>query len=322
MRFAISALLLVGCSAPEPGRPPLRTPPENAVGGFHIDLPARAMAPGEEVQTCYIFPMAIEGPSHIVGGATLTVGGGMHHGNITARIKTGEGFRECPAEPVNTQFGGEAFDVANGGAVLFGSSTQVVGQEWQSFPSGMGYRIRDDYEIVARMHYLNATSQPVTVAPRYQWYTISEQGLTQELAPFAWHMKNFTIPPLARQTVMADCLLPGPMHVVAAMPHMHRMGVEFAAGYSGGKRNGESWLSSKGYDPDQGVMLTYDPAIDLSQSDGAWFSCTWQNALDKPLSEGIGDNEMCILFGYAWPPATAFSALASPQSCLAAARPM
>jgi hypothetical protein len=105
------------------------------------------------------------------------------------------------------------------------------------------------------------------------------------------------------------------------MPHMHRMGVEFNAGFSGGKRNGEAFLASKGYDPEQGVMVTYDPAIDLSHGDGAWFSCTWDNSLCKTLEEGIGDNEMCILFGYAYPPQNSFSMLASPQSCLASSRP-
>ena len=32
----------------------------------------------------------------------------------------------------------EANDVLDGGAVLFGSSTQISGEEWQSFPDGTG----------------------------------------------------------------------------------------------------------------------------------------------------------------------------------------
>jgi hypothetical protein len=171
------------------------------------------------------------------------------------------------------------------------------------------------------MHYLNASRGTLTVAPRYQWYTISESSLREEVAPFAWNLKDFSIPPLTRHTITVDCLLPGPMHIVTAMPHMHRMGVDFSAGFSGGPRNGETFLRSNGYDPDRGVVKQYDPPIDLSVADGAWFSCTWQNDLDKTLVEGIGDDEMCILFGYAYPPKTTFSALASPSSCLAAADP-
>jgi hypothetical protein len=79
------------------------------------------------------------------------------------------------------------------------------------------------------------------------------------------------------------------------------------AGFLGGPNDGKDWLSSKGYDPDRGVTRIFEPAIDLSQGDGATFSCTWNNVLDKPLVNGIGDNEMCILFGYAYPANKAFS---------------
>src|SRR5262245_6295913 len=125
MRFAWCLLL---CACDPAGKPPQREPPPGAVGGFAISLPEATLAPGEEKQPCYIFPLSVEGPSLIVGGATLEVGPGMHHGNITARKKTGEGMRKCEDDPPGG-FGGEAIDVAQGGAVLFGSSTQVSGEE-------------------------------------------------------------------------------------------------------------------------------------------------------------------------------------------------
>lgn len=319
----LAALALVaGCggSSPSPftqGRPPARQPPANAVGGFMIQLPPMTLMPGEEELPCYIFPLEITGPSHIVGGATLNATPGLHHGNITTRPKTGDGFRMCDADTAAN--GSEAFDVLQGGAVLFGSSTQVMGQEWQSFPSGMGYRIKDGYEIVARMHYLNATSQPLTVQPSYQWYTIDESTLTQELAPFIWEYKSFTIPPMATTTVQGQCMFPyaqHAMHLVNVLPHMHRMGIEFDAGVIGGPDDGKNFLTSPGYNPDQGVLTQYDPAIDLSDADGVTFGCTWHNTLDQTLTEGVGNNEMCMMFGYAYPPGAAYSALANAGSCV------
>src|SRR5262245_11743026 len=97
--------LLLGCGVsegtptPAPfglGHPPLSRPPANVVGGFKIDLPPLTLMPGEEREPCYIFPLKIQGPSRLVGGGSLTVGPGMHHGNITTHPKTGEGIRECP----------------------------------------------------------------------------------------------------------------------------------------------------------------------------------------------------------------------------------
>ncbi|HUS63963.1 MAG TPA: hypothetical protein VMZ28_05430 [Kofleriaceae bacterium] len=295
------------------GQAPPKQPPANAVGGFTVEIPAYTLAAGAEKTPCWILPLEVEGPSRLVGGATLTVGPGMHHGNIVTRKKTGDGVRVCVGEERSAL--AQVSDVSNGGAVLFGSTTQLAGEEWQSFPPGMAYRIRDGYEIVARMHYLNASTQPLTVQPRYQWYTIDEATLTQELAPFAWDFQDLDIPPLSDYTVRGECAFVDAMHIVSVLPHMHALGTGFSAGFLGGPLDGKSWLSSRGYDPDQGVITQYDPAIDLGQGAGAWFSCSWHNSFDKRLVYGIGDNEMCTLFGYAYPPAASYSVYAKHGSC-------
>jgi hypothetical protein len=299
--------------------PPAKSKPAHTVGGFTIQLPEETLAPGDETNPCYIFPLEVTGPSRIVGGGVVTVGKGMHHGNIVTQPKTGEGFRPCP--PGNEgAFGGEAGAVLDGGAVLFGSSTQIQGQEWQRFPDGMGYPIEDGFEIVARMHYLNATGEPLTVAPHYEWFTIDEAKVSHELGPFAWVLDGWEIPPKSEFTATAGCNMLGPMHLVHVLPHMHRMGKSFSAELVGGEHDGLRFLDSPGYDPDNGVMLEYTPSLDLSIADGFRFSCTWQNTLDVPLHYGEGDGEMCILFGYAYPRENAYSAISTGESsCFLAA---
>jgi hypothetical protein len=69
-------------------------------------------------------------------------------------------------------------------------------------------------------------------------------------------------------------------------------------------------------------MTQYAPAIDLSQGSGgggeigATFSCSWKNTLNKEIVWGVGDNEMCMMYGYAYPPSAAYSAIASDRECL------
>ncbi len=320
------ALLLAACggeSAPAtnttptftPGHAPLSAPPANVVGGMTFTLTKTTLQPGEEAFPCFIIPLALAGPSHLVGGVKLTVGPGMHHGNVTSRPVTGEGFRPCPAEEQGA-FGNEAFDILHGGAVIFGSSTQVVGEEWQSFPDGVAYKVKEGFEIVARMHYLNPTPDVIEVEPTYEIFTVDEALVHTILGPFAWVYQDFEIPPLSELTVYADCPFPEPMHVVHVLPHMHALGTAFQASFLDGPLDGTRFLDSKGYDPEGGVMVQYDPAVDLSQGRGARFGCTWNNTFDKTIVEGVGDNEMCILFGYAWPPEHAYSVLASgPTFC-------
>ena len=313
LAFAIVACSHQAASDARPfstGTPPRAEPPANMVGGFTIELPAITLAPGDEQTPCFVFPLVVTGPSSMVGGGKITTGAGLHHGNINTRPKTGEGFRPCPPrDPGDSALGGVGLDIAAGGAVLFGSSTQLVGTEWQSFADGMAYRIHADHEIVARMHYINPTSAPITVAPKYEWFTIDEAKVTREVAPFIWRYSGFSIAPRSTTTVTGSCNFGGnPMHIVSLLPHMHATGVHFTAGFAGGALDGRLFLDSKGYDQGASVRLSYDPAIDLSQGDGATFACTWRNTFDKTLVEGIGDDEMCMLFGYAWPPASTYSA--------------
>lgn len=302
--------------------PPAKSKPANVVGGFAIDLPKVTLQPGEESEPCYIFPLDIQGPSRVVGGGVLTVGEGMHHGNIVSRPKTGEGFRVCGPEDAGGSFGAEATAILNGGAVLFASSTQIHGEEWQRFPDGMGYPVKDGFEIIARMHYLNTSGEPIEIAPRYEWFTVDESKIEHLLGPFAWTLDGWEIPPLQEYSAAGSCNVLGPTHLVHVLPHMHRMGRAFTGELIGGEHDGLRFLDSTGYDPDNGVMVEYDPPLDLSVADKFRFSCTWQNTLDKTLYNGVGDNEMCILFGYAYPFENAYSALSSgEEKCILAAPP-
>jgi hypothetical protein len=321
LRTRLVSLSLIACACggsesrlPEGTTPPREQPP-HTVGELSIELPAMTLEPGDERLPCYIFPIEVQGASRVVGGAVLETQQGMHHGNITSRPATGEGVRECPPGDE----GNEGLDILAGGGVMFASSTQVEGEEWYSFPEGMGYRIDDTHEIVARMHYLNAGEQPLTVAPTYRWFTIDEAKLTHELGPFIWMYQGFEIPPGEDVTVTGECLFRQPeheMHVVTLLPHMHALGTALWAEIVGGPNDGERFLDSPGYDPEDGVLRQYDPGIDLSAVEGFRFACSWHNSFDFTVVEGIGDNEMCMVFGYAWPRGQAYTALADLAGCL------
>jgi hypothetical protein len=299
--------------------PPQQQEPANVVGGFAIDLGDSGlqpvvMKPGDELFPCIVFPLSITGGSHLVGGGMLTASPGMHHGNITTRPTDGmSGPHPCPGvDWTQGTIGEEALDIAAGGAVLFGSTTQIKTNEWQSFPDGMGYRIKDGFQIVAHMHYLNATGSTLTVAPKYQWYTIDESKLTQELFPFIWELTNFSIPPHSNQSFVGACDLPPGMKIVNVLPHMHQLGTGLDAAFLGGKFDGQQWLTSPGYSTDKTLQEQYTPALDLSAGSGMTMTCTWNNTTDETIIEGTGINEMCMVFGYGWPAASAYTVKVSP----------
>src|SRR5262249_36522371 len=116
------------------------------------------------------------------------------------------------------------------------------------------------------------------------------------------------------QTITGKCSFAETMHVVTAMPHMHKLGTSFKAGYFGGTLDGKTWLDSPGYDPERGVIEQFDPSLELT--DGAWFSCSGHNTHAQAISYRIGDNEMCMMFGYAWPPSAAFTTQVKDGNCV------
>jgi copper type II ascorbate-dependent monooxygenase-like protein len=304
------------------GQPPVQGEPAHVVGGMTITIPEQTLDPGAEEFPCWIFPVAIDGDSRLIGGAHLTTGPGLHHGNLTARPKTGEGVRECSM--TDRAGGAEALDIVNGGTWVFASSTQIEGEEWQSFPAGYGYRVRDDWEIVARMHYLNTTADAVAVAPTYEWFTIDESTVVHVLYPFGFIYGGFHIPPLSPYTVTGNCyhpaLLPAGFQILQLMPHMHALGTAFTASFLGGDHAGEKFLDSPGYDPDRGVVVQYQPVVDLGLAEGITFSCTWNNTYDQEIVEGVGKNEMCMLFGYGYD-TPYFGQAASSEVCAVVAVP-
>lgn len=295
------------------GHVPAQAPPPNASGGFRADLPPVTVPPGEEVWPCFLVPIEIEGGSRMVAGGTVAVGSGLHHGNVLTRKKTGDGLRECPSD----KQGSEVLDVADGGTLLFGSSTQAKSTEWLSFPAGMAFRLDDGYEIVARMHYVNTTPAPLTVEPHYQWYTIPEADVTQEIAPFLWIYRPFTLPPMQETTVQTTCTIDRPMKIVTMLPHTHARGIDVAARFVGGAMDGTRFLESPGYNPEKGTWVEFDTPVDLSQGTGISFSCSYRNDTDREIDEGPSSaEEMCMIGGYAYPPEGSTSAIAQePDLC-------
>jgi hypothetical protein len=85
------------------------------------------------------------------------------------------------------------------------------------------------------------------------------------------------------------------------MPHTHEHARRFTVDlvdYSGGEQR---VMDEGNYDLESDISL-YQPLLDLTNVDQVRFSCTFENTSDDEITYGIGNNEMCILFGYVTPP--------------------
>lgn len=272
--------------------------PEPPKSGFRIIAPPRDLLPGEEVDYCLSWPYpAFE--NKIVYAARLYATPGLHHSNLIAK-------------PINAMYGPNPYPDCHPGAsdpfssigegvpdVLFANSTQVSGEETLAFPPGMGFRVDTSREIATNIHLLNTTNEPQRVEVAYDFFTMPETKLENEVAPFTLQVDDFLIPPHAQGTIGSECTVFGG-NVVEMMPHTHKLRRSFTVDFLDEQGKASNILSYGAFDSSSEIRI-FDPPLSLDGTSKIKFECVFDNSTDHDVIYGLGENEMCILFGYVYP---------------------
>jgi hypothetical protein len=283
--------------------------PDPPKSGFRIVAPPRTLAPGEEVETCLAWPIPTT-REHVIYAGRIYATPGLHHSNVISK-------------PVDPMKGPNPYPACNPGAddpfsqiglgipdVLFANSTQVVGEETLAFPPGMGFHVDPTREIATTIHFLNTGATPQIVEVAYDFFTMPEASLEREVAPFTLAVNEFLVPPHSIGKVGADCEIYGG-EVVSLMPHTHKLAQDFTVDLVRDGKD-ERVLEAGSYGIESDIHV-YDPQIPLDGVSSMKFECTFNNTTNHDVTYGIGENEMCILFGYLYPVKSQFVAYASHQ---------
>lgn len=273
--------------------------PAAPTSGFRIVAPPIELAPGEERQTCVAWPIP-ELRHPFVYASRLYTTQGLHHSNVLAfpvSEEDGESpYPDClpgAEDPLQNLDGRTVPDI------LFANSTQVVGGESVVFPEGLAYRLDPAREIVASVHVLNPTGETLRVEIAYDFFTMPEEDLEHEVAPMAFFIREFLVPPGVEEVVSTSCQVFGG-NLVSLMPHTHQYATAFDVELRRGGAAVQSIYEGGAYDLESDIEV-FDPIISLEGIDEIAFSCTFRNTTDHDLVYGSGDNEMCVLFGYQYP---------------------
>jgi hypothetical protein len=265
--------------------------------GFRIVAPPRDLAPGEEVDFCLSWPFPAF-QNRIVYAGRLYTTTGLHHSNVITKV-------------IDPNVGPNPYPDCHGGAddpfsqlpehipdVLFANSTQIEGGETLTFPVGMGFPVDPTREIVTNIHYLNTRGEEQRIEVVYDFFTMSEADLETEVAPFFLQVNDFNIPPHSTGDVGGECTVFGGT-VVEMMPHTHKLATEIQVDLI---KNGvaETILEQGAFDTGSDIHL-YDPGLDLTGATAMRYRCTFNNTTDHDVTYGLGENEMCIMFGYLHP---------------------
>jgi hypothetical protein len=278
-------------------------PPPPPRSGFRLVAPPVTLEPGEELSTCVSWPLP-ELHHDIVYSARMFSTAGLHHSNVLAKPVDAElGPQPYPGCRPDAS---EAFSSFGDGIpdVLFANSTQLVGEEDLVFPAGMGYRLDASREVTTDIHYLNVAGERQVIEVVYDLFTMPEADLETEVAPFVMTIFDFLVPPRSRAVVETSCDVFGGQ-VVAMMPHTHQFATRFSVDLIGLDGSTTTVMDQGPYDAESDIE-SYAPALDLSGTDRMRFACDFDNPTDRDVVYGLGDQEMCILFGFVYPPRSQF----------------
>lgn len=284
--------------------------PEPPRSGFRLIAPPRAMEPGEEAQFCLSWPYpALQNKT--VYAARVHATPGLHHSNVIAKpVDPALGPNPYPGCHLDAAdpFGALPAVIPD---VLFASSTQVVGQETLAFPPGMGFILDTSREVSTDIHLLNPSGAPLIAEVVYDFFTMPEGERAEELVPFVMNVNDFRVPPHATQTVGTTCPTFGG-DIVSLMPHTHHYAEAFDVDVVGPTGGAARVYEGGAFDLESDIRV-YEPSIALTSDDSIQYGCAFRNTTDHDLVFGLGDNEMCTLFGYLYPPEKQFVAYSEYQ---------
>lgn len=239
-----------------------------------------------------------------VNAVELETNGGYHHSNWLFapddQYDGPDGAWNCDDR------GYSELTAAIQGGVLFAQSTQAKRQV-QKFPDGVAVRLPPHARIIGGTHLLNVTEDPFDTTLSISIYTLPEADVKVPLAPFRLSYYDLTIPARATSEFGGECDLAGAiedgpgtldMDLYYVLPHYHSLGHSFHLETYGGEKDGTVLYDLGAFDGEAHGQA-FDPPVSMDGAKGFRFSCGFENPRSQEVGWGIGDQEMCVMLGFA-----------------------
>jgi hypothetical protein len=208
--------------------------------------------------------------------------------------------------------GFDQIEAALRGGVLFAQSTQSE-HDVQAFPDGVALKVPAHSKLVATIHLLNATDQPLHLTPKLTLTQLPENQVTTVLAGLSFENHALALPPNKRSSFALDCdLTPAwqklynlgnvptatpSFKLYYALAHYHALGTGLTI--DGVRPDG---TSARIFSTDAAVGdalgSTLSPTFDMTGFTRMRFSCDYFNSTAQTVGWGLGDQEMCVFLAF------------------------
>jgi hypothetical protein len=287
------------------GAAPTLNLPDPPKSGFRLVVPPQDLLPGAEVEDCraWAYP---DITYRNVYAARVYTSGSLHHSNMYGVALTASGpspYPACAQEQIDAFSTPNLDNIVD---VLFANSTQIDDGEQIVFKPGMAFKLTTEgREVTTNIHWLNSTNATATSEIVYDFFTMPDDLVEVELVPLMFQNHGFEIPARTQGKIITSCEIGGTGHIATVMPHTHKRALTFEAELIRADGSAERFFADSGFDSDSEITV-FDEPVNLEGFTRIRHTCTVANDLDRPIVWGLGENEMCTLFGYMYPPAAQY----------------
>jgi len=275
------------------GAPPGGAPPTGTGGGGPVTPPPPAgqmtvqinmtpftINPGSEVFMCQNYDNPFGGKDVAIQRSESNMTPGSHHLHLfygatdaTRTVASCSGFEFHP--------------------LLHGAQTpNAVSQ----YPAGMAAKLNGATGVRLQVHYLNSTSNALSVQANVQLTTVDPSTVDKWVAQLYFNRVGLVVAPGPNVSVTTTCTIAssfGPIGLLGGVSHMHRRATHFVASTSTGVPLYETtqW--------DEPTPTAYNPPVALNPGDSISWTCTYNNDTGQYITFGdsASTNEMCIFTG-------------------------
>ena len=175
------------------------------------------------------------------------------------------------------------------------------GQDALEFPDG-GLRVTPGQRLVMQIHYNNGAGLPdVRDNSGVRLFHGAPEGT--EYGMVAIGPLGFQIPARSMGSAQSGCGFTRASRLLAGMPHMHQIGLEFTQEVVRASGAREPMISLQGWQFESQLFYRFDTA--LNPGDRIDTRCVFNNTTAQTVRSGTHtDDEMCFNFAYVTPPPT------------------
>lgn len=254
--------------------------------------------PGEEDTRCVVLPLGNDIPVKI-HEIHNTLGTASHH-FIVYRVSEGEvTTTPTPCLPFV-----DTLDPSKGAPLMI---TQRP-EETLTLPEGVAFSVAPEQLIRLEMHYVNASSEPITVQATAELRAMADADFVHEADFLFIGNPDIQLPSQPGIQTLGPTYFPVPAtlldaNVFAITGHTHKLGVDVEVAVTANADDpGRMVYQPDVFDWAEPETVFHDPPFVLGEGSGFRFTCRWINETGQTVEfgESTGD-EMCFFWAYYYP---------------------